>query len=119
MIFNQLGPLCYRCHVVDEFNRGIYDYIIATDEASNFQTIKEATKEKKRKTRGKRKRDKEYGVARGIDFKGECFFSEFLLIQLPEVADTLPLITNFVLVYCLIHNSCEAISPNRTIGHVP
>ena len=61
----------YRCHVVDEFNRGIYDYIIATDEASNFQSIKEAKKRQKT-FRGQRKRDKEYGVARGIDFKGHC-----------------------------------------------
>ncbi len=54
---------------MEEFNRGIYDYIIATDEASSFQSVREARKNKK-KTHGKRKRDKEYGVARGIDFKG-------------------------------------------------
>ncbi len=52
--------------MVEQFNRGIYDYIIATDEGSSSQSVKEA----RRKLRGKRKRDKEYGVARGIDFKG-------------------------------------------------
>ncbi len=62
--------------MVEEFNRGIYDYIIATDEASSLQSVREARK--KKKTHGKRKRDKEYGVARGIDFKGDCVYSNHL-----------------------------------------
>lgn len=56
--------------MVEQFNRGIYDYIIATDEASSLQSVKELKKRKKLSGRGKRKRDQEYGVARGIDFKG-------------------------------------------------
>ncbi|XP_064383761.1 probable ATP-dependent RNA helicase DDX56 [Halichondria panicea] len=67
-VLNSELPENTRCHVVEEFNRGIYDYIIATDEASSLQSVREARK--KKKTHGKRKRDKEYGVARGIDFKG-------------------------------------------------
>ncbi len=55
---------------MEQFNRGIYDYIIATDEASTSQTVRET----RRKLRGKRKRDREYGVARGIDFKGEYIY---------------------------------------------
>ena len=58
---------------MSEFNRGIYDYVIATDEASvprgGSQSKGEATKPASRK----RKRDKEYGVARGIDFQGEVW----------------------------------------------
>lgn len=50
-----------------EFNRGIYDYIIATDEVPELQTL--ATSGSRRRGH-KRKRDKEYGVARGIDFQG-------------------------------------------------
>jgi ATP-dependent RNA helicase DDX56/DBP9 len=56
-----------RCHVVNEFNRGIYDYIIATDEVGVSRVAE--TGAGKTKSR-KRKRDKEYGVARGIDFQG-------------------------------------------------
>lgn len=57
-----------------EFNRGIYDYIIATDEVgiSRGGTVAEAERNgvPKKKSR-KRKRDKEYGVARGVDFQGQ------------------------------------------------
>ena len=57
----------YRCHTVEEFNRGIYDYVIATDE------VGVASGAGGREGRGKgrkRKRDREYGVCRGVDFQG-------------------------------------------------
>lgn len=61
---------------MSEFNRGIYDYIIATDETGisrggprNIAAEGTGTEGPKVKSR-KRKRDKEYGVARGIDFQG-------------------------------------------------
>ena len=64
---------CYRCHVVEEFNRGIYDYIIATDEPVMLSPSQLPGDKGNRKITGqKRKRDKEYGVARGIDFQGKC-----------------------------------------------
>lgn len=63
-----------RCHIVDEFNRGIYDYVIATDEVPELQTASNASSRGRGGgTRGGRKgrrKDKEYGVARGIDFQG-------------------------------------------------
>ena len=61
-----------RCHVVKEFNRGIYDYIIATDEAHTLGQVGGAKGDShgNQKRSRKRKRDKEYGVARGIDFQG-------------------------------------------------
>ena len=65
-----------RCHVVGEFNRGIYDYIIATDEVgaprgggvAGGETVGGAKSASR-----KRKRDKEYGVTRGIDFQGKLY----------------------------------------------
>lgn len=58
---------------MNEFNRGIYDYIIATDEVGisrgGAAAEAESTGVQRTKSR-KRKRDKEYGVARGIDFQG-------------------------------------------------
>lgn len=51
-----------------EFNRGIYDYIIATDEVGLSRGGGVAGGAKP--TSRKRKRDKEYGVTRGIDFQG-------------------------------------------------
>ena len=69
--FNICFQSFYRCHVVNEFNRGIYDYIIASDEtglssASHCGVGKGSLKFGSRK----RRRDKEYSVARGIDFQG-------------------------------------------------
>ena len=79
----------YRCHTVEEFNRGIYDYVIATDEFgstnSTVATSSSAVGEGGGgggggggegggggggRKRVKRKKDKEYGVCRGIDFQG-------------------------------------------------
>jgi len=101
-ILNSELPVNSRIHVVEEFNKNVYDIIIAADEHEvvgnetkekkvveeepetvNAETTNEndadegeeptkATSEpakKKRKTGKGAKRDKEYGVSRGIDFK--------------------------------------------------
>lgn len=93
-ILNSELPVNSRIHVVEEFNKGVYDIIIASDEhevlgdeddskieevqeeSKDGQTDGDAEKEaqsetqqpskKKRKTV---KKDREYGIARGIDFK--------------------------------------------------
>ena len=59
----------HRCHIVEEFNKGVYDYIIATDEAPEIDIVGG------QRRRGlKRKKDREYGVVRGIDFQGNSCF---------------------------------------------
>jgi ATP-dependent RNA helicase DDX56/DBP9 len=77
-----------RIHVVEEFNRNIYDIIIASDESEVIgdEEPAEAAKDgekgsqskgdeagtgakKKKRKLSERNRDKEYGVSRGIDFK--------------------------------------------------
>ncbi|CZR67173.1 probable ATP-dependent RNA helicase dbp9 [Phialocephala subalpina] len=87
-ILNSELPVNSRIHVVEEFNKNVYDIIIASDEyevlgdedvskdgereedasATNGKADegKVAPSKKKRKTA---KKDKEYGVSRGIDFK--------------------------------------------------
>lgn len=90
-ILNSELPVNSRIHVVEEFNRNVYDILIASDEnevvgdeedqeASKPEEEKEEAEpteakdgeteqkrpKKKRKTA---KRDKEYGVSRGIDFQ--------------------------------------------------
>ena len=56
---------------MEEFNRGIYDYIIATDEVHTLERGGANNgSHGNRKRPHKRKHDKEYGVARGIDFQG-------------------------------------------------
>lgn len=87
-VLNSELPLASRIHVVDEFNKGIYNLLIATDE--NIQrdddddeegqledgNTKDVTKENteseisapKSKKKSIRKKDGEYGVSRGVDF---------------------------------------------------
>ncbi|KAJ2726759.1 ATP-dependent DNA/RNA helicase [Coemansia sp. Benny D115] len=110
-VLNSELPLNSRYHIVEEFNRGVYDYIIATDESDRMGEVddaeekeekmevddaseetkkddkadakteaeaeeageegkKEEKKSRKSKKRSRASRDKEYGVSRGIDFKG-------------------------------------------------
>lgn len=64
-VLNSELPLNSRYHIVEEFNRGVYDYIIATDEAPVLMSGKKAKGKKKQR----RQADKEYGVSRGVDFK--------------------------------------------------
>ncbi|CAM1507431.1 Fc.00g070720.m01.CDS01 [Cosmosporella sp. VM-42] len=94
-ILNSELPLNSRVHVVEEFNRGVYDIIIAADEKNDMlgdseevveeadaqagETKEDSTKphkedgdavEKRPKKKSKTSRgDKEYGVSRGVDFK--------------------------------------------------
>ncbi|CAG8630858.1 11474_t:CDS:10, partial [Dentiscutata erythropus] len=78
-VLNSELPLNSRYHIVQEFNKGIYDYIIATDESdlkADNDTDDEAigehdetkTSDNKRDKTHLRKKDKEYGSSRGIDF---------------------------------------------------
>ncbi|RGP61746.1 ATP-dependent rna helicase dbp9 [Fusarium sporotrichioides] len=91
-ILNSELPLNSRVHVVEEFNRHVYDIIIAADEKNEMlgddeeptetaeaeddakksneggdaETEAKRPKKKARKSKGG---DKEYGVSRGVDFK--------------------------------------------------
>ncbi|KAI5781207.1 ATP-dependent RNA helicase dbp9 [Geopyxis carbonaria] len=93
-VLNSELPLNSRLHIVDEFNKGVYDIIIATDEnevlgddddepAPAKSTPKSTTDaatdaaaasddeaaQPKKKKRRKPRLDKEYGVSRGLDFQ--------------------------------------------------
>lgn len=95
-ILNSELPINSRIHVVQEFNKGVYDIIIAadeqevmgapkpskksqkadnedasenqddSDEASEEENQKKTLPDKRRKISGK---DKDYGISRGIDFQ--------------------------------------------------
>ncbi|XP_017752951.1 PREDICTED: probable ATP-dependent RNA helicase DDX56 [Eufriesea mexicana] len=62
-VLNSELPAFSRCRAVTQFNSGTYDIIIASDEKSLDEP--HVIKVKK----GKRRKDKESGVARGIDFQ--------------------------------------------------
>jgi len=73
-VINSQLPQNSRIHIVDEFNRGVYDIVIATDEAVTMdadvqidQSQKEVAHNKKKKKGSKKSKD--YNVSRGIDFQ--------------------------------------------------
>ncbi|KAG1655032.1 putative ATP-dependent RNA helicase DDX56 [Nymphon striatum] len=68
-VLNSELPVSSRCHIVSQFNDGLYDIIIASDEKT--LDVPEQTKKPRRSRRSKKllKSDKEYGVSRGIDFQ--------------------------------------------------
>lgn len=77
-ILNSELPVNSRLHIVEEFNKNVYSLLIATDETSDFaveedegdeqvedsHNVKEGSSKK-----SKSKKDKEYGVSRGVDFR--------------------------------------------------
>uniref|UniRef100_A0A2N9IX43 CCHC-type domain-containing protein n=1 Tax=Fagus sylvatica TaxID=28930 RepID=A0A2N9IX43_FAGSY len=72
-ILNAELPQNSRLHILEEFNAGLFDYLIATDdsqtkekEESNRESNAEQRKSRKH---AKQKLDSEFGVVRGIDFK--------------------------------------------------
>ncbi|CAJ2628719.1 unnamed protein product [Trifolium pratense] len=71
-VLNAELPQNSRLHILEEFNAGLFDYLIATDISQSTDKV-EAPKEnivgsQKRKYK-KLKLDSEFGVVRGIDFK--------------------------------------------------
>ncbi|PHH61622.1 hypothetical protein CDD81_8137 [Ophiocordyceps australis] len=102
-ILNSELPVNSRLHVVDEFNRNVYDLIIASDDKEvigNEENADDAQggdehhgadghdgekKQRPRKKRKMRQEDKEYGVSRGIDFKNVAAVINF---DLPKTASS-------------------------------
>jgi len=94
-ILNSELPVNSRIHVVEEFNKNVYDVIIASDEheilgdeeepneeeaedeptpakkkkKSNNKVVEGEGKEPSKKKRKTVEKDKDYGISRGIDFK--------------------------------------------------
>ncbi|XP_077325797.1 putative ATP-dependent RNA helicase DDX56 [Lithobates pipiens] len=85
-VLNSELPVQSRCHIIAQFNQGFYDYIIATDEHSLAEPSgkeKKATGRKK-KGKGEKGQDSEYGVSRGIDFQN---VSTVLNFDFPQSVD--------------------------------
>ncbi|MCJ1374194.1 ATP-dependent DNA/RNA helicase [Loxospora ochrophaea] len=96
-VLNSELPVNSRIHVVEEFNKNVYDIIIASDEHEIVGPVgdsihtknpnsdeKENTKDtESRSTEPEEKRpkttekDKEYGISRGIDFKNVACILNF------------------------------------------
>ncbi|KAG9140909.1 hypothetical protein Leryth_010435 [Lithospermum erythrorhizon] len=73
-VLNAELPQNSRLHILEEFNAGLFDYLIATDDIQSGERQQQVDNEngdpcKKSKRHPKRKLDAEFGVVRGIDFK--------------------------------------------------
>ena len=60
--------------MLQEFNRGIFDYLIATDDPRKSNAAESEGPPEVSEKRGKKRKqpdsDREFGVTRGVDFKG-------------------------------------------------
>ncbi|KAI4383449.1 hypothetical protein MLD38_009284 [Melastoma candidum] len=71
-VLNAELPQNSRLHIIEQFNAGLFDYLIATDDgAVRDKELANGQKGESKKSRkhAKSKLDKEFGVVRGIDFK--------------------------------------------------
>ncbi|XP_047952213.1 DEAD-box ATP-dependent RNA helicase 16-like [Salvia hispanica] len=70
-VLNAELPQNSRLHILEEFNAGLFDYLIATDDSQSAeeQNDKETHSSKKKSKKHSKKLDAEFGVVRGIDFK--------------------------------------------------
>ncbi|XP_058188003.1 DEAD-box ATP-dependent RNA helicase 16 [Rhododendron vialii] len=72
-VLNAELPQNSRLHILEQFNAGLFDYLIATDDSQlkeKEQADGESRVERKRSRKHARKKmDSEFGVVRGIDFK--------------------------------------------------
>ncbi|XXG48879.1 hypothetical protein AAC387_Pa02g3206 [Persea americana] len=86
-VLNAELPQNSRLHILEEFNVGLFDYLIATDDSEikeKEQDNRENSSGSRRsKKRMKQKLDSEFGVVRGIDFKNVYTVINFDMPQSP------------------------------------
>ena len=86
-VLNAELPLRSRLNIIEHFNVGNFDYLIATDDATDMKNHSDQSKhdnKKKEKSKKRRKGDGEYGVSRGLDFRGVSFVVNVDLPSSPE-----------------------------------
>jgi ATP-dependent RNA helicase DDX56/DBP9 len=84
-VLNAELPVNSRSHILQSFNKGLFDYLIATDDihAQGHDALPPSSNKRKRDQKllgkdgrrgtgeaAKKKKDEEFGVTRGIDFQG-------------------------------------------------
>jgi ATP-dependent RNA helicase DDX56/DBP9 len=107
-VLNSELPFNSRQHIIKEFNKGVFDILIATDDSLGMEEEEEendeeessssdnssdeeeeeedadSSKTKKSNQKSTSKNDKEYGVSRGVDFHGVTFVLNIDFPKSPE-----------------------------------
>ncbi|GAX23581.1 ATP-dependent RNA helicase DDX56/DBP9 [Fistulifera solaris] len=80
-VLNAELPYRSRMNIIEQFNVGNFDYLIATDESADVRSEQkkssnsddETDSDEEQNTKKGKKKDSEYGVARGLDFRNVSF----------------------------------------------
>jgi ATP-dependent RNA helicase DDX56/DBP9 len=75
-VLNAELPLRSRLNIIEQFNIGNFEYLIATDESAIVRgpsNVENDSDEDEPKDKKGRKKDSEYGVSRGLDFRYVSF----------------------------------------------
>lgn len=79
-VLNAELPFRSRINMIEQFNIGNFDYLIATDASADVGQTKRTTEDEDRNDaseahnpKPKSKKDSEYGVSRGLDFRNVSF----------------------------------------------
>ena len=76
-VLNAELPFRSRLNIIEQFNVGNFDYLIATDESTDAVDSEDESdneeEDGERKRKKGKKKDEEYGVSRGLDFRNVSF----------------------------------------------
>lgn len=83
-VLNSELPVNSRVHCVEQFNAGVFDILIASDESNAGDSGKESSGGKKEtRSRKRMRKDSEFGLSRGMDFRDVAAVFNF---DVPETA---------------------------------
>jgi ATP-dependent RNA helicase DDX56/DBP9 len=72
-VLNAELPFRSRLNIIEQFNVGNFDYLIATDESTDAVDMDDDNEDGEGKETKGKKKDAEYGVSRGLDFRNVSF----------------------------------------------